>query len=364
MALTFTENSPSQLTISYSSGKDMVLTNDPSNPTSIPSFAPGSKVLIKGTLYAQVPESSYGGVDASPDPVTYTMARSPVSGAVNEGTVVAFTVTASDGSTSPYPYTVSGISSPDLNPSGTSLTGTGTTGTAVPFTLANDLTTEGSETMTFTIPGSYSGPQQSLSIPISDTSTTPGGGGGGGSGPFLVLGPLSAPYITYPNSTGGINNVWFRRSIIRYNLTGPELSTAGMSGPTTLNSITWANINVPTRPTQPNFTILLAPTSNPSTNSIGVSPQTIVRSQSPYTWTSVGPTTFPFTTPWTYPGSNGIQVTVIWGQVNPNYASSGQMKFRAPGSMYYARTDGSGFYPSLQGTPQATNTGRPITEFN
>ena len=110
MALTFTENSPSQLTISYSSGKDMVLTNDPSNPTSIPSFAPGSKVLIKGTLYAQVPESSYGGVDASPDPVTYTMARSPVSGAVNEGTVVAFTVTASDGSTNPYPYTIFYIS--------------------------------------------------------------------------------------------------------------------------------------------------------------------------------------------------------------------------------------------------------------
>ena len=362
MALTFTEDSPSQLTISNSGGKDIVLTNDPSNPTSIPQFAPGSKVLIKGTLYGQVPSSSYGGIDAA-TPVTYTMARSPASGAVNEGTAVSFTVTASDGSASPYPYTITGITSPDLNPSGTSLTGTGTTGTAVPFTLANDLTTEGTETMTFTIPGSYTGPTQALSIPITDTSTTPGGGGGGGSGPFVVLGPLSAPYTTYPNSTAGINNVWFRRSLIRYNLTAPELSTAGMSGPTALTSITWNNINVPTRPTQPQFTILLAPTSNPSTNAGASSPQTTVRTSSPYTWTSPGPTTFPFTTPWTYPGSNGIQVTVIWGQVSPNYASSGQMAFRGPGNMYYARSDGSGFYPATYPTPQL-NTARPITEFN
>ena len=360
MALTFTEDSPSQLTISNSGGKDMVLTNDPSNPTTIPQFAPGSKVSIQGTLYGQVPASSYGGIGAA-DPVTYTMARSPASGAVNEGTAVSFTVTASDGSASPYPYTITGITSADLNPSGTSLTGTGTTGTAVPFTLANDTTTEGTETMTFTIPGSYTGPQQSLSIPISDTSTTPGGGG---SGPFVVLGPLSAPYTTYPNSTGGINNVWYRRGIVRYNLVASELSAAGLSSPTTLTSITWNNINVPTRPTQPQFTILLAPTANSSNTGVVSSPQTTVRTGSPYTWTSPGPTTFPFTTPWTYPGSNGIQVTVIWGQVSPNYASSGQMAFRAPGRMYYARTDGSGFYPASYPTPQSTNTARPITEFN
>lgn len=362
MALTFTENSPSQLTISNSGGKDMVLTNDPSNPTSIPQFAPGSKVLIQGTLYGQVPSSSYGGIAAS-DPVTYTMARSPASGAVNEGTAVTFTVTASDGSTSPYPYTITGITSADLNPSGTSLTGTGTLGTGVPFTLASDNTTEGTETMTFTIPGSYTGPTQALSVPISDTSTTPGGGGGGGSGPFVVLGPLSAPYTTYPNSTAGINNVWFRRSVIRYVLTAPELSTAGMSGPTTLSSITWNNLNVPTRPTQPNFTIALAPTPQSSTNSLVATPQTTVRTSSPYTWTSPGPTTFPFTTNWTYPGSDGIQVTVIWGQVNPNYASSGQMAFRGPGNMYYTRTDGSGSYTVSTAAPGPI-AARPITQFN
>lgn len=362
MALTFTENSPSQLTISNSGGKDIELTNDPSNPTSIPQFAPGSKVLIKGTLYGQVPSSSYGGIAAS-DPVTYTMARSPASGAVNEGTAVTFTVTASDGSTSPYPYTITGITSPDLNPSGTSLTGTGTLGTAVPFTLANDLTTEGTETMTFTIPGSYTGPTQALSIPITDTSTTPGGGGGGGSGPFVVLGPLSAPYTTYPTTTAGINNVWFRRSVIRYTLTAAELSTAGLSAPTTLSSITWNNLNVPSRPTQPNFTIALAPTPQSSTNAAVATPQTTVRAASPYTWSSPGPTTFPFTTNWTYPGSNGIQVTVIWGQVNPNYASSGQMAFRGPGNMYYTRSDSTGSY-TISTAANSPLGARPITEFN
>ena len=362
MALTFTENSPSQLTISNSGGKDMVLTNDPSNPTTIPQFAPGSKVLIQGTLYGQVPSSSYGGITAS-TPVTYTMARSPASGAVIEGTSVTFTVTASDGSTSPYPYTVSGITSADLNPSGTSLTGTGTLGTGVPFTLANDLSTEGTETMTFTIPGSYTGPTQSLSIPISDTSTTPGGGGGG-SGPFVVLGPLSAPYTTYPNSTAGINNVWYRRSVIRYNLIASELSTAGLSGPTTLTSITWNNINVPTRPTQPNFVIALAPTTNPAGSGAPVAPLTIVSGPSPYTWTSPGPTTIQFATPWTYPGSNGIQITVLWGQVNPNYASSGQMAFRGPGSMFYTRSDSTGSYAPTSSTPSSLGSARPITEFN
>ncbi len=362
MALTFTENSPSELTISNNAGKEIVLTNAPTNPTSIPSFAPGSVVTVKGTLYGQVPASSYGGLGVA-TPVSYTMARSPASGAVNEGTAVSFTVTASDGSTSPYPYTITGITSPDLNPSGTSLTGTAALGSAVPFTLANDTSTEGTETMTFTIPNSYTGPTQSVSIPISDTSTAPSGGGGGGTGPFVVLGPLSAPYTTYPNTTAGINNVWFRRGIIRYTLIGPELANAGLSSPTTLTSITWNNLNVPSRPTQPNFTVYLASSANPATNNLAISPQTLVRGPSPYTWSSPGPTTFPFSSPFSYPGSGGIQVTVSWGQVSPNYASSGQMAFRGPGNMYYRRTDGSGSYPGTESTPQAITT-RPITEFN
>ena len=359
MALTFKQNSPSELEISNSGGKSIKLSNSPTIPSSVPTLAPSVRMLINGTLYAEVPSSSYGGAAAA-TPVTYSISRSPASGTVNEGSSLSFTVTASDGSTTPYPYTITGITSGDLNPSGTSLTGTAALGSAVPFTLASDSTTEGTETMTFTIPSSYSGPTQSLGIGIADTSVTPGSAPSS----FVVLGPFSAPYTTFPNSTAGINNVWFRRGIIRYNLIKSELTTAGFpNSPVTLTKISWNNLNVPTRPTQPDFTIVLAPTPNPSTLNGAASPQTLVYGPSPFTWSSPGPTTFNFNTPFTYPGSNGLQVMVKWNSVNPNYASSGQMAFRGPGSMYYRRTDPPGTYPNTQSTPQAV-TARPITQFN
>lgn len=364
MALTFKQNSPSELEIQNTGGKSIKLSNSPTIPSSVPTLAPSVRMVIDGTLYAEVPSSSYGGASA-PSPVTYSISRSPASGNVNEGSAVSFTVTASDGSVTSYPYTVTGITSADLNPSGTSLSGTANTGSAVPFTIASDSTTEGTETMTFTIPSSYPGPTQSVNIGINDTSTTPGSAPSS----FVVLGPFSAPYTTFPNSTAGINNVWFRRGIVRYNLTQSELNTAGLNSSTTLTKIAWNNLNVPTRPTQPNFTILLAPTINPqgtndpTTTPFYNSPQTTVYGPSPYTWGSPGPTTFNFSTPYTYPGSNGLQVTVKWGQVSPNYASSGQMAFRGPGNMYYARTDSSGTYPNTNPTPQALNV-RPITQFN
>src|SRR6056300_569969 len=82
---------------------------------------------------------------------SFTLSRSSIS--INEGNSVTFSLTSSGLQGESIPYTVTGISSADL--SSGSLTGNivinnNDIGSAV-FTLASDFTTEGTETMAFTI---------------------------------------------------------------------------------------------------------------------------------------------------------------------------------------------------------------------
>lgn len=89
---------------------------------------------------------------------------------VNEGALVTFTlVTDNVPNGTVVPYTISGISSGDLSTG--SLSGSFTVGstTTASFTIANDFTTEGTETMTMTLPNNG----VTHSITITDSSQTP-----------------------------------------------------------------------------------------------------------------------------------------------------------------------------------------------
>jgi len=108
---------------------------------------------------------------------SFTLSRSSTS--INEGNSVTFSLTSSGLQGESIPYSVTGISSADL--SSGSLTGNivinnNDIGSAV-FTLASDFTTEGTETMTFTIGEDFQNFADengfSSSVTINDTSKTP-----------------------------------------------------------------------------------------------------------------------------------------------------------------------------------------------
>lgn len=101
--------------------------------------------------------------------VTYQLSRTAAN--INEGESVTITLATVNGSVPngyTVPYTVTGISAADL--SAGSLTGNFTftsNSASTSFTLANDATTEGTETLTLTAAG------QSIQVSILDTSVTP-----------------------------------------------------------------------------------------------------------------------------------------------------------------------------------------------
>lgn len=356
-----------------STGPSLTITtpNTASNGVLEPSNFSGT-IQTGGIIYADLSPSDYGGEGgAGSVPISYTLSKSPT-GTVNEGGSVSITLTSSDGATTPFPYAITGVTSPDFNPTGTPTSGTATLGTAIPYTFNNDLTTEGTETMTFSVPSAFpadgtGASGQNITVTVSDTSTTPSPGGGGGSGPFFLPGGspyATTPYFANPNSTHSIANTWYRRGIVRFNYPQAELTTAGLSSSATINSCSWYLNSAPNRPVAPQFTIAMGPTPNTATtNSSAYYTSTINFGPTPYAWSGTGAKTFTFSTPFTYPGSGGIQMNVTWGQVTPNYNASGTIRLRSPGVQYYRRTDGSGFYPiSYTSANQAYNSGRPITE--
>ena len=110
--------------------------------------------------------------DTSTTPAAPTYALTTSSASVNEGQ--GFTITLSTTgvvSGTSIPYTITGVNSADI--SGTALTGAFTAGTGLSkaFVVANDATTEGTETFTLTLDNG----EASSSVTISDTSLDPAG---------------------------------------------------------------------------------------------------------------------------------------------------------------------------------------------
>ena len=101
--------------------------------------------------------------DTSLTPATYSLTRSVAS--VNEGG--SFTVTFATNQTGSFGYTITGVTSADIN--GASLTGTVANGNVLTFSSTSDTTTEGAETFSIALNNGLA----STTVLINDTSVTP-----------------------------------------------------------------------------------------------------------------------------------------------------------------------------------------------
>jgi hypothetical protein len=129
-------------------------------------------------------------------PATYSLARS-TSSVTESG---SFSITFSTNQTGSFGYTITGVSSADIN--GASLTGTVSNGDVLYYSLFADQITENTETFTITL----NNQQATTSVTISDTSIYPAYG-------TLVTAyclSYSSPYTyrqVYNNGSGGTYNV-------------------------------------------------------------------------------------------------------------------------------------------------------------
>ena len=117
------------------------------SPTVTATFSPAAGNLSAFT-FALVPAA------------TYSLTRSVAS--VNEGS--SFTITFATNQSGPFPYTITGVSTGDIN--GASLTGTVTNGTVLTYTVTADLLLEGAETFSIALNNGLA----STTVLINDTS--------------------------------------------------------------------------------------------------------------------------------------------------------------------------------------------------
>lgn len=123
------------------------------------------------TLNFTIPGAAVASITINDTSLTPTYSLSASSTLINEGSAVTITLTTqnvSNGTT--VPYSISGVNSADI--SGANTTGNFTVqsnSASVTITIAEDLTTEGTETLTL----SLNNGADSIDITVNDTSTTP-----------------------------------------------------------------------------------------------------------------------------------------------------------------------------------------------
>ena len=135
------------------------------------SYSVAADNLTEGTEYfrigATVDSVTYysGNIPINDTSVTpsYSLTRSVAS--VNEGG--SFTITFATNQTGSFGYTITGVTSADIN--GASLTGTISNGTVLTFSPTSDTTTEGAETFSIALNNGLA----STTVLINDTSVTP-----------------------------------------------------------------------------------------------------------------------------------------------------------------------------------------------
>ena len=169
----FPEITPAQMQtrITNDAVSDVIYTtNNDTDYNAYPNSLMGTPNKMLYSRYNQQPLSFTGfAMTTGASSATYALAADVTN--VNEGGTVTFTLTTTglpDGTA--VSYAISGIQSGDLSSGSTSgaFTVTSNTATAA-FTLANDLTTEGAETLTLSLLNG----QGSQAVTVNDTSVTP-----------------------------------------------------------------------------------------------------------------------------------------------------------------------------------------------
>ena len=145
-------NSSGNVSVTYSVGNDLS-TNEGKEYFRI-------QASVSGSMVAQSNNITINDTSVAATP-SYTLTRSVAS--VNEGQ--SFTITFATNQSGSFGYTISGVSSADINSA--SLTGTVSNGSVLSYTVSNDLSTdEGTETFSIALNNGLA----STSVTISDTS--------------------------------------------------------------------------------------------------------------------------------------------------------------------------------------------------
>ena len=102
-------------------------------------------------------------------------------------------------------------------------------------------------------------------------------------------------------------------------------------------------------------------TTNP-TNLGGLSSSNVtdVKAQHNYTNTTVGYTEMTLDNNFTYNGTDAIGFIFAWGQIPTNWISDGQGYRLSDGTLYYARTDGTGTYVVTNTASSSLSNQRPV----
>jgi hypothetical protein len=193
--------------------------------------------IVKINDVLKVEESIFKVISSESSPIdntpTYVLYRSP--SITDEGTTVTYTLaTTNVAEDTLVSYTVTGISQEDL--SSGSLTGNFTVGvdgsSTVSFTIANDILTEGIETMTLSAGG------QSMDVIINDTSVPSAspqiviepGPSIGSFGPLILPRFGSGSFYAAIQSTNPFTYRWKKNG----NFVGPTYNSSGGLSPVTV----------------------------------------------------------------------------------------------------------------------------------
>lgn len=140
-----------------------------SNPIALSEYYKGGAYVISNSTAPNGPIPTSGTISvgqfrgAAQGSLTPSYSFTPSVTTVNEGS--NFTVTFATNQSGSFAYTITGVTSNDLN--GASLTGTVSNGTVLTYTAKADITTEGDETFTITL---NTIPSVTTSVSIVDTS--------------------------------------------------------------------------------------------------------------------------------------------------------------------------------------------------
>ena len=278
---------------------------------------------------------------------------------VTEGNAVTFNVTVSGSFTGTVYYTVNNV------------TGTMSTADFTDSLLSGSFSvTSGSGSFVKTLVADGIAEGEAFSVSLRSVST---------SGTILAttstitVTDAAAPAVTWSNpiitTTGsnattaaGVINNYYRRYIVSFVYTRDEMRAILGTSNVTLYGLRFFVTGVPTYQPYPNYAIGIK-----SGLFSGVYPGTtgwnIVSAQQSQSFTS-GYKEFLFSTPFVWPASDDLAITMAWGQVPTNYSSTGTSRIGA-GNIYFTRTDSSGTYfiNSDASSSQTGTNSRPVLEF-
>ena len=191
---------------SYSASATLDANGSYYNPSAGPGEVVGSHtVYVKFDSTQNTRQASWSVVAAA------TYALTPSVNSVNEGG--SFTISFSTNQSGSFAYTITGVTSADIN--GAALSGTVSNGSVITYTVTAEATTEGTEYFNFALNNG----QASAPVTFNDTSTTV----------YNEVASVTPTSVVYPNSvtisiTGGIPNGSFRFSVNNTSYDSPVYS--------------------------------------------------------------------------------------------------------------------------------------------